>query len=103
LASSLYLNKPERSMALLLVMTVCLLVYAALQYRIRPALKAHAVTFPDPKGTRIQYPTARWVCHYVVGIHVLYPPQQGPIVVNLTDEHQHLLQLLGNRDAWFYR
>src|SRR4029453_11429770 len=45
LASSLYLKKPERIMALLMVMTVCLLVYAALEYRIRTALKAHAATF----------------------------------------------------------
>jgi hypothetical protein len=37
-----------------------------------------------------------------VGIHVLYLPQQWPIVINLTAEHQHLLQLLGNRHAWFY-
>ena len=35
LASSLSLKKPERIMALLMVMTVCLLVYAALEYRIR--------------------------------------------------------------------
>jgi transposase len=103
LASSRYLKKPERIMALLMVMTVCLLVYAALEYRIRTALKAHAATFPDQKGKRIQNPTARWVFHYFVGIHVLYPPQQGPIVVNLAEEHQHLLQLLGNRYAWFYR
>jgi transposase len=38
LASSLYLKKPERIMALLMVMTVCLLVYAALEYRTRQAL-----------------------------------------------------------------
>jgi transposase len=38
-ASSFYLKKPERIMALLMVMTVCLLVYAALEYRIRQALK----------------------------------------------------------------
>lgn len=31
LASSRYLKKPERMMALLMVMTVCLLVYAALE------------------------------------------------------------------------
>jgi len=36
-----YLKKPERIMALLMVMTVCLLVYAALEYRIRKALKDH--------------------------------------------------------------
>jgi transposase len=31
LATSLYLKKPERIMALLMVMTICLLVYAALE------------------------------------------------------------------------
>ena len=40
-------------MALLMVMTVCLLVYAALEYRIRTALKEHEATFPDQKGQPI--------------------------------------------------
>ena len=62
-ASSLYLKKPERIMALLMVMTVCLLVYAALEYRIRKTLKDHDATFPDQKGKPIQNPTARWVFH----------------------------------------
>ena len=103
LASSLYLKKPEHVMALLMVMTVCLLVYAALEYRIRTALKEHAATFPDQKGKRIQHPTARWVFHYFVGIHVLFIPGQGLMILNLTDEHLHLLQLLGKRYTWFYR
>ena len=103
LASSRYLKKPERIMALLMVMTVCLLVYAALEYRIRHALKDQGATFPDQKGKRTQQPTARWVFHDFVGIHVLFIPQQWPIVINLTEEHQHLLQLLGKRYAWFYR
>jgi transposase len=103
LASSLYLKKPERVMALLMVMTVCLLVYAALEYRIRTALQEHQATFPDQKGKRIPNPTARWVFHYFVGIHVLFIPGQGLMILNLTDEHQHLLQLLGKRYVWFYR
>jgi transposase len=103
LASSLYLKKPERVMALLMVMTICLLVYAALEYRIRHALKANEATFPDQKGKRIQHPTARWVFHYFVGIHVLFILGQGLMILNLTDEHQRLLQLLGKRYAWFYR
>ena len=90
-------------MALLMVMTVCLLVYAALEYRIRTVLKEQEATFPDQKGKRIQNPTARWVFHYFVGIHVLYIPGQGLMILNLTDEHQHLLQLLGKRYEWFYR
>jgi hypothetical protein len=59
LASALYLKKPERIMALLMVMTVCLLVYAALEYRIRQALKEQGATFPNHKGQPVQNPTAR--------------------------------------------
>ena len=102
LASSLYLKKPERIMALLMVMTVCLLVYAALEYRIRQALQEHDATFPNQQGKRVQNPTARWVFHYFVGIHFLIAPGQWPIVLNLTDEHRNLLQLLGKPYMAFY-
>jgi transposase len=95
LASSLYLKKPERIMALLMVMTVCLLVYAALEYRIRQVLQANDATFPNQKGQRVQNPTARWVFHYFVGIHLLSVSGQWPLVLNLTEEHCHLLKLLG--------
>src|SRR5713101_10184107 len=85
LASSLYLKKPERIMALLMVMTVCLLVYAALEYRIRTVLKEHEATFPDQKGQRIPNPTTRWVFHYFVGIHVLLiSGQWDPLFVEFT-------------------
>ena len=87
LASSLYLKKPERIMALLMVMTVCLLVYAALEYRIRQALKTMRPRFPDQKGQPVQNPTARWVFHYFVGIHLLSVSGQWPLVLNLTEEH----------------
>ena len=66
-------------------------------------LTEHEATFPDQKGKPIQTPTARWVFHYFVGIHVLYIPGQGLFVLNLTDEHLHLLQLLGKQYVWFYR
>ena len=36
LTSSLYLKKPERIEALLMVMTCCLMIYAALEYKIIP-------------------------------------------------------------------
>jgi transposase len=102
LASSLYLKKPQRIMALLMVMTVCLLVYAALEYRIRTTLREHEATFPDQKGQPIQNPTARWVFQYFVGIHLRLMPGEWPLVLNLTDTHEHLLQLLGQRYKAFY-
>jgi transposase len=102
-ASSRYLKKPERIMAFLMVMTVCWLVYAALEYRIRNALKDHGATFPNQKGTPVQNPTARWVVHFFVGIHVLRIPGQWPLVLNLTEEHQQLLKFLGTPYERFYR
>jgi transposase len=102
LASSLYLKKPQRIMALLMMMTVCLLVYAALEYRIRNVLKAQQATFPDQKGQPTQYPTARWVFQYFVGIHLLLRPGEWPLVLNLNDTHEHLLRLLGQPYKAFY-
>jgi transposase len=66
-ASTLYLKRVERVMALLMVMTVCLLVYAALEYRIRQSLAEHEASVPDQKGKPTRRPTARWVFELFMG------------------------------------
>ena len=88
---------------MLMGMTVCLLVSAALESRIRQALKEPDATLPDPKGQPSQHPTARWVFHSFVGIHLLLCPGQWPLVLNLTEEHQPLLRLLGKPYERLYR
>ena len=102
LAALLSRTKPERRMALVMVMTVCWLGYAALAYRIRKALQAHGATFPNHNGQPVQHPTVRWVFPYVVGIHVLLIPGEGPLVRNLADAHQRWLRPLGNPDMGLY-
>ena len=82
-------------MALLMVMTGCLLVYAALEYRIRQARSAQQETFPDQKGRRGTNPTARWVFYSCVGIHILLGAAREPIVLNVRADHQLVLRLLG--------
>jgi hypothetical protein len=52
-------------MVLLMVMTTCLLLYAALEYHIRKALKDHQATFPNQKDQPVQNPRSP------VGISVL--------------------------------
>jgi transposase len=59
LASTLYLKRVERVMALLMVMTVCLLVYAALEHRIRQTLAEHDESVPDQMGRPTRRPTAK--------------------------------------------
>jgi transposase len=95
LASSRYFKQPERIMALLMVMTVCLLVYAALAYRLRQALREHDETFPDQKGRPTPRPTARWVFHVFVGMHVLLGAMDKPLIFNLHEHHFRGLKVLG--------
>jgi hypothetical protein len=63
LASSRSLKKPARIMALWLVRTVCLLVYATVESRMRQALTDLGRTLPHQQGTPVQNPTARWVLY----------------------------------------
>jgi transposase len=102
LASSLFLKSPQRIMALMMVMTICLLVYAALQHRIRQSLQQQQQSFPDQKGKATQRPTARWVFQCFVGIHLLATDSQQQLVLNLKEHHRQLLALLGRRYEAFY-
>jgi transposase len=95
LASSLYLKSPKRIMALLMVMTLCLLVYAALEYRLRQALKNAQQMFPNQKGQPVENPTMRWIFQLFVGVHLLIIQQVQTLVLNLKGHHRQVLQLLG--------
>jgi hypothetical protein len=50
LSSTLFLKTPRRIRALMAIMTLCLLVYAAVQWRVRQALQHSQQTCPDQKG-----------------------------------------------------
>lgn len=99
LASTLYLKRVERIMALLMVMTVCLLVYAALEHRIRQSLAEHEESVPDQKGKPSRQPTAKWVFELFMDVHLLTIATQKTIrtlVLNLREELKTLLKLMGS-------
>jgi len=102
-SSSLSLKKNERIEALLMVMTLCLFVYACLEHKIRKLLKNRPgeAFFKDQKGKRTRKPTARWVFHCFLGIHLLNVNQEQKIVLNLNQIHKELLDLLGD-SYWTY-
>lgn len=106
LANTLFLKKIERIMALLMVMTVCLLVYAALEHRIRRTLHQHDARVPDQKGKPTQRPTARWVFELFLDVHLLTimvdTNTLRTLVLNLQDELRTLLVLLGRSYEQLY-
>ena len=95
LASALFLQKPERIMALLMIMTMCLMVYAALEYRIRQGLQQQGHTVLNQSKKPTDRPTARWIFHCFVGIHILLQDGQRVGILNLEERHRDIINLLG--------
>jgi transposase len=65
LTSAIYLKKPERIEALLMVMTCCLMVYAGLEHQIRKTLVEKGCYFPNMKYK------PHWKTHCTLGLPVL--------------------------------
>ena len=68
---SFYLKKPQRIKALLMVMTLCLLVYSAIKYKMRSRLKALNLYFVDQKNPPYQNPTVRWIFFCFLSLDIL--------------------------------
>lgn len=102
MASTMFLKSPERIMAVTMIMTLCLMVYAGLEHRIREALQRNESTFVDQKGKPTAKPTARWVFQYFSGIHVLIVGCMRQLVLNINDMHLVLLAILGERYQHIY-
>ena len=89
-------------MSLAAIMTLCLLVYAALEHRIRTALVEADETFPNQSGRPIANPTARWVFQYFMGIHILTIRGAQTVLLNMNEPHRKLLKLLGDCYVKYY-
>ena len=101
-ASTLFLKSEKRIMALLMIMTLCLLVYAAIEWRIRQALQNSEKDFPDQKGKKTKKPTARWVFQYFSGIRLLTIKGIQTTVLGLDKAQKDLLYLLGHQYVKLY-
>jgi len=99
LASSVFVKRPERIMALAFVMTLCLLVYKLAEVRLRHRLAQTGQTVPDQKGKPTARPTLRWLFQVFEGIdlhHTLHPGgTRATEVLRLTKVHRLVLRLLG--------
>jgi transposase len=65
-------KKPERIMALSLIMVLCLLVYRLAEFRLRARLAETAQTIPDQVQKPTARPTMRWVFQCFEGIELLH-------------------------------
>jgi transposase len=98
LASSVFLKRPERIMALAFIMVLCLLVYRLAEWRLRQQLAATDHTVPNQLNQPTNRPTMRWMFECFEGISLLtLPSPSGPqtLVHGLEPLHELVLTLLG--------
>ena len=100
-ASSFFVKKPQRVEALLFIMTLCLTVYAAIEYRIRQQLVLNNQSFPNQVGKDVQNPTARWIFAAFAGIHYL-KMEHMHFILNLNPKQISIIDLLGNLYRKYY-
>src|SRR5204863_9255357 len=98
LASSVFLKKPERIVALGLIMVLCLLVYRLAEHRLRTRLAETQQTIPDQLNKPTARPTMRWIFQCFEGIELLHVQTaltSRILVLRLQPLHRLILQLLG--------
>ena len=106
LASSVFLKKPARIMALGFIMVLCLLVYRLAEHRLRAQLAVQRQTIPDQVGRPTARPTMRWVFQLFEGIDVLTVRSASPTVQQVLGRsplHDRILALLGPLAVTIYQ
>ena len=95
-ADSLFLKKPSRIMALLMVMGLSLLVYALAEHQVRTQLAQRDETLPDQTGKPTQTPTIRRVFQMMEGIDILILAHNGfrrRLLLNMTAVRWQIVNL----------
>src|SRR5947209_5438778 len=105
LASSVFVKKPERVIALSFVMVLCLLVYRLAEHLLRRQLLATQQTLPNQINKPTNRPTMRWIFQCFEGIdllHIHIGSHWQTQVLGLQALHQRVLRLLGPVYSQFY-
>jgi transposase len=105
LASSVFVKKPERVIALSFVMVLCLLVYRLAEQLLRRQLSTTEQTIPNQINKPTNRPTMRWIFQCFEGIdllHIRIGSRWQTQVLGLKALHQQVLRLLGPAYSQFY-
>ena len=95
---SFFLKTPERISALMMIMTLCLMVYNFAQAHLRECLKESDETLPNQVGKQVKKPTMSWIFELMSAIAVVTIStnnQKQRIVTNLKPVHRQIIAYFG--------
>ena len=108
MVDSVFLKTPKRIEALMMVMTLCLMVYNFGQYKIRERLKEEHTTLPNQLGKEVSNPTLRWIFQLMEGIGIVYFYEElstqhvREVITNLTQLRRKIISLFGETTERMY-
>jgi len=102
LLNQVFLKKPERIEALMMVMTLCLMVYNLGQHHLREHLTQQNKTLPNQKGKEINNPTLRWIFQMMHSIHVVYYPEHPAETLGVNDKKRRVIEAFGEEAVKIY-
>lgn len=104
--SGVFLKKASRVEALMMVMTLCLMVYNLAQHFLREALVHHGDSLPNQLKKPTQKPTMAWVCRLFYGVSVVYITSESgevkEVVSNIKDTLRKIIHYFGPVAARIY-
>ena len=101
--SGVFLKKPERIDALMMVMTLCLMVYNAGQYQVRKELEVQEESILSQVGKPTTKPTLRWIFQKMSGIHRVHIPGRDSCLSGLNEEKEKIIRLFGPEVCRVYK
>lgn len=103
--ASIFLKKPERIAALMMVMTLCLMVYAFAQYKLRQALVANQDTVVTQTKKQTNNPTLKWIFNLFQGIQIVSININGKmreVISNINETRRKIIQYFGEKAMEIY-
>ncbi len=106
MADTFFLKSQQRIEALMVIMTLCLMIYNVAQYRMRKALAENNETLPNQLGKATPSPTLRWIFQMMEGVIIVIENGLNDVekarIFNLNDLRLKIIKLFGPNACEIY-
>ena len=102
---SFFLKTPARITALMMVMTLCLMVYNFAQAHLRQCLKEQDEVLPNQLGKPVKNPTLKWIAelmNMIAVVTIINNDQKHRIVTNVKAVHKRIIAYFGKHALDIY-
>jgi transposase len=102
---SFFLKTPERIGALMMIMTLCLMVYNFAQYSMRKCMNEQGDVLPNQVGKPVKNPTMKWIAelmNMIAVVTIKTDNKHHRIVTNVKKVHQRIIAYFGSHALQIY-